>query len=117
MFKIVNVREFFNINRVISLKFLLKSLILLLILRLHILDSLQSFFGSFDFLLSSLQLVEQLSLVQSELFHRFFHLGHLFGLVSNDVADAFFDVDLLGVSVKVSRNRVQELKSLVTVFF
>jgi len=100
--QVVNVGVLLNIDVVEPLQLLLQPLVLLLILRLHILNTLQALLSSLELRAPPLNLVGQLSLVLFELFDRVNHLAHFALLRVDDVADALLDVLLLGVGVEVA---------------
>ena len=109
----VNVSELFNVDVVESFELRLESFVLLLVLRLDILDALEALLRSLKFLLSSLELVQEATLIELEVLDSVLHFSLLLSLIIDDVPDALLDVDLLGVRIEVPRDRVEELQSLV----
>ena len=102
MFEVINVSEFFNIDLIVLLELLLKSLVLFLVLRLDVLNTFESLLGSLKLLLLSGELIDELALIQLKLLDRFLHLLHLGSLRADDVLNALLDVDLLRVGVEIS---------------
>ena len=111
--KVVNVCILLHIDGIEALQLSLKSFVFLLILGLHVLDTLQALVHSLKLLSTPLDLVEQLCLILTQLFHRVLHLIHLARLSINNAPDAFFNVLLLSISVKISADGVKELECLV----
>ena len=113
MFQVINVGEFFNINIIETFKLILKSFIFFLVFWLDVLDTLQSLLCSFEFLLSSGELVEKFTLILLQLLHCHLHLGHLLGLILDDIADTLLNVNLLSISIEVSGDGIKEFEGLV----
>lgn len=113
MLKIVDVRELLDVDAVVLLQLLLEALVLFLVLRLHVLNTLEALLSSLELGLSTRELVEQLRLVQLKLLHGILHFGHLLSLVLDNVADALLNVHLLRVRIEIARDRVKEFESLV----
>ena len=101
VFEVVNIGVLLDVCAVEALKLGLKSLILFLELRLDILDALKTLIGSFKLNTTSLDGVLQNSLVTAERLDRFLHLLHFARLRVNDIANAFLDILLLSVLIKV----------------
>ena len=99
MLKIINISVFFYIYMVISFQLGFKTLILLLILWFYIFQTFKSLLYSFKLQFSSRKLVPQFGLILCQLLDGLIHLGHFAGLIFDDVADTFFDVNLLGICV------------------
>ena len=112
--QIVDIGELLDVHRVEPLELGLQALVLLLVLGLHVLNTFKSLLSSFKLLLSPGKFVQKFTLVQLELFDSIFHLRHLLSLIVNNVANALFDVYLLGVGIQVPRDGVQELQSLIS---
>ena len=102
MLQIIDVSEFFNINSVESLKLKFKMLVFLLILWLHILNTLQSLFSTLQLLLSSTKFVHELTFIELQLLDGIIHLSHLSRLVINDISNTFFNINLFCICVQVS---------------
>jgi len=100
--QVVDVGELFDISVIEPLKLRFQALILLLIFRLDILNTLESLLSSLEFLLSSIELVQEFTFVKLKLLHGIFHFSHFPGLIINDVSNTLLDVLLLSVGVKVS---------------
>ena len=104
VFEVIDVSEFFNIDLIVLFKLLLKSLVLFLVLRLDVLNTLEPLLGSLKLLLLSGELVDELALIQLKLLDRFLHLLHLGSLRADDVLNALLDIDLLRVGIEVPRD-------------
>ena len=102
IFKVVDVSVLLHIGTVESLKFGLEALIFFLEFRLDILNTLKALVGAFELDTASLDRVLKDGLVTAEGLNSFLHLFHLACLCVDNVSDAFFNVLLLSILIKVA---------------
>ena len=100
--QVVNVSVLLNVSAIEALQLGLKSLVLLLELRLDVLDALETLVSAFKLDTAPLDSVLEDCLVTPQRLDRLLHLFHLARLRVNDVPDALLDVLLLRVLVQIA---------------
>lgn len=106
--EIVDVGVLLDVDGVEALKLSLEALVFLLVLRLYILNTLEAFIHTLELLTTTLNLVEEFSLVLTQLLDSILHFVHLASLCVNNAADAFFNILLFCVRVEIAADRVEE---------
>jgi len=84
-----------------------------LVLGLHVFDALEALVRALELLFAAADFVVKLCFVLSKLFQSFLHFIHLTGLSIDNVSDAFFDISLLGIRIKITANSIEEVKSFI----
>lgn len=111
--QVVYVRVLLHIGAIETLQFGLESLVLLLKLRLHVLDTLEALVGPFELHSASLDRILQYGLIAPERLDCLLHLFHLARLRIDNVPNTLLNVLLLSVLVQITADRVQEFQSFV----
>jgi hypothetical protein len=114
--KVIDVGELLNIDCVETFKFRLKTLVLLLVFGLNVLNALESLFCTLILLLPTLDFIVKFSFIQPQLLNCIIHLSHLSGLSIDNISNALLNISLFGVRVEVARDRVEELECLISCF-